>query len=180
MVILGHFPLCVSKNGPAPDINIRATAVHMLGQIIQNIGALALIEIDAEATTDRYLFPIMYFVTNILIFLTTLPLVLVIFDVLMETVPNSIDPTLLRKQIAEIKGVGMVNDLHVWRITEGRIYFSCHIYLKSAHAPPSENETEVLMEDGTETEKNRVKATYAKVLDILKNYEIMHHTVQIM
>jgi hypothetical protein len=34
MIILGHLPLCVTYGGKIVDINIRAIAVHMLGQVI--------------------------------------------------------------------------------------------------------------------------------------------------
>lgn len=179
MVILGHIPLCVSRIGHAADINIRATAVHMLAQVIQNLGSLILIEVDDGATGSRFAFPIMIFVTNFLVFLTTLPVLISILRILMEFTPRSVNVDQLRQRIMEIREVDRIDDLHVWTLNQGRTFFSCQIILKSAHvqAPPSFSESEIIVSEDMEPERNRVKETFDRVMAIIKNYEIQHHTV---
>ena len=86
----------------------------------------------------------------------------------------AIDIVLLKQNILAINEVARMDDLHVWSLCQGQTFMSCQLYLTAAHAPPpaSFHNSEIIVGEGMEPNKNRVKETYDKVMKILANYDI--------
>lgn len=113
------------------NLIMRATALHILGDIIQSIGVVC-------ASTIIYLFqdkypgvvvidPICTFVFAIIVFSTSIPVSRDCINVLMEASPSGIDLNALAKEIVQAEGVINVHDFHVWCISVGKPSITLHI-----------------------------------------------------
>lgn len=80
-------------------MNIRATFIHVLGDIIQSIGVLIAAIIITIRKDWVIADPITTFVCSILVFLTTLPILKDVLTVLMEGRPHDCNIKKIRKHI---------------------------------------------------------------------------------
>jgi cobalt-zinc-cadmium efflux system protein len=71
--------------------------------------------------------PILGCVIGIMVLIGAWRLVRQAVDVLLEGVPDSVDIGVLRRDLAAVKGVVEVHDLHVWSIGSGLIALSAHV-----------------------------------------------------
>jgi cobalt-zinc-cadmium efflux system protein len=107
------------------SLNIRAAYLHVLGDLLGSVGAIAaavIILVSGWYPAD----PIMSCLVAVLILVGSWRLVRESVDVLLEAVPPGIDFDALRRAIAEIPGVEEVHDLHVWTLTSGYLAMSGH------------------------------------------------------
>lgn len=113
------------------NLIMRATALHILGDIIQSLGVVI-------ASTIIYLFqdshpnivlidPICTFVFAIIVLTTSIPVTIDCINVLMEASPPGIEINQLANEIVQAEGVVNVHDFHVWCISIGKPSISLHI-----------------------------------------------------
>lgn len=113
------------------NLIMRATALHILGDIIQSIGVVI-------ASTIVYLFqdsypkivmvdPICTFIFAIIVMYTSIPVTRDCINVLMEASPSGIEINQLANEIVQAEGVVNVHDFHVWCISIGKPSISLHI-----------------------------------------------------
>ena len=113
------------------NLIMRATALHILGDIIQSLGVVI-------ASTIIYLFqdshpkivlidPICTFVFAIIVLTTSIPVTIDCINVLMEASPPGIEINQLANEIIQAEGVVNVHDFHVWCISIGKPSISLHI-----------------------------------------------------
>ncbi|OAP05491.1 MTPA2 [Arabidopsis thaliana] len=82
-----------------------------------------------------------------------------ILEVLMESTPREIDPTMLEKGVCEIEEVVAVHELHIWAITVGKLLLACHVKIRP------EAEADMVLD---------------KIIDYIKReHNISHVTIQI-
>lgn len=113
------------------NLIMRATALHILGDIIQSIGVVI-------ASTIVYVFqdsypkivmvdPICTFVFAVIVLYTSIPVTRDCINVLMEASPSGIEINQLANEIVQAEGVVNVHDFHVWCISIGKPSISLHI-----------------------------------------------------
>lgn len=113
------------------NLIMRATALHILGDIIQSVGVVI-------ASTIIYLFqdsnpkivlidPICTFIFAIIVMSTSVPVTRDCINVLMEASPPGIEINKLANEISQSEGVVNVHDFHVWCISIGKPSISLHI-----------------------------------------------------
>jgi len=113
------------------NLIMRATALHILGDIIQSISVVI-------ASTIVYLFqdsypkivmvdPICTFFFAIIVLYTSIPVTRDCINVLMEASPAGIEINQLANEIVQAEGVVNVHDFHVWCISIGKPSISLHI-----------------------------------------------------
>lgn len=113
------------------NLIMRATALHILGDIIQSIGVVI-------ASTIVYLFqdsypkivmvdPICTFIFAVIVLYTSIPVTRDCINVLMEASPSGIEINQLANEIVQAEGVVNVHDFHVWCISIGKPSISLHI-----------------------------------------------------
>jgi cobalt-zinc-cadmium efflux system protein len=112
--------------GHRHDLNTRGAFLHVLGDILGSVGAIAAAAV--MWTTDWYYAdPIISAGIGLLILRGAWLLLRESVDVLMEATPPGIDAAEVRGTICGVKGVSGVHDLHVWTVTSGLTALSAHV-----------------------------------------------------
>jgi zinc transporter 2 len=113
------------------NLIMRATALHILGDIIQSIGVVTA-SLIIYIFQDNYpgivlIDPICTFAFAIIVIYTSIPVTRDCINVLMEASPSGIDLNQLAKEIVQAEGVINVHDFHVWCISVGKPSISLHV-----------------------------------------------------
>lgn len=117
--------LRVLHGGHLDSLNVRGAYLHVLGDLLGSIGALAagaLIALPGWVAAD----PLISIGIALLILIGAWRLVRESVDVLLEATPGHIELTEVVHQIESIPGVDAVHDLHVWTVTSGVVAMSAH------------------------------------------------------
>ena len=112
------------------DMNTRAARLHVLGDALGSIAALAsglLIALAGWTVVD----PIASLVICVLIGASALQLLRESLHALMEGVPHGLSVDAIGAEMASIEGVLSVHDLHVWTLSGSRAALSAHVMVKS-------------------------------------------------
>ncbi|CAO3638621.1 unnamed protein product [Mucor hiemalis] len=114
------------------NINLRAAALHVLGDLLASVGVLISSIILIFKPHLTIVDPLCTFIFSILVLYTTYHLVKDSLAVLMEGVPGNIHPDLIEKSLLGIPGVLAVHDLHVWTLSPGKYSLTAHIKIDHA------------------------------------------------
>ncbi|PNX84270.1 metal tolerance protein B-like [Trifolium pratense] len=109
------------------NINIQGAYLHVMTDMIQSIGVMiagGVIWAKPEWFMVDLLCTLIF---SVLSLSTTLPMLRNIFGILMERTPSEINIIQLENGLRSMKGVQEVHDLHVWAITVGKLFLSCHV-----------------------------------------------------
>lgn len=115
------------KNTNVLNINIQGAYLHVMTDMIQSFGVMiagGVIWAKPEWFIVDLLCTLIF---SVLSLSTTLPMLRNIFGILMERTPSEINVIQLENGLRCIKGVQEVHDLHVWAITVGKLFLSCHV-----------------------------------------------------
>ncbi|NMO97121.1 cation diffusion facilitator family transporter [Paenibacillus lemnae] len=108
------------------NINMRSAYLHVLGDALGSVGAIA-------AGAVMLLFgwyiadPIISVLVALLILKGAWGVITHTVHILMEGTPHSIDSSQVQQALEDIPGVINVHDLHIWSITSGLDSLSCHL-----------------------------------------------------
>lgn len=107
------------------NLNTRGAYLHVLGDALGSVGALAAAAIIA--TTGWLLAdPIVSIALSMLILVGAWRLVRESTDILLESVPGSVSMAEVQRRILAVSGVTAVHDLHVWGVTSELVAMSGH------------------------------------------------------
>jgi len=124
----GHKTDSIKRKKDQKNINVRAAMVHVIGDLLQSIGVtIAAIFIYVGGEKYYIADPICTFLFSILVVCTTIPIVKDCIHVIMEGSPMHLEIEKFRKKLLEIIGVLAVHDLHIWSLSEERVFISAHI-----------------------------------------------------
>lgn len=117
------------------DLNVRGAYLHVLGDLLGSVGALAagaVIALTGWSAAD----PLASIVIALLILMSAGRLVREATDVLLEAAPRHVDVERVLAELESIPGLEQVHDLHVWTLTSGFVALSAHGLLADpdAHA----------------------------------------------
>jgi cobalt-zinc-cadmium efflux system protein len=111
--------------GHEQSLNVRGAYLHVLGDLLGSVGALAagaIILLTGWTMAD----PLVSLLIAVLILIGAARLVRESVDVLLEATPPHIDLNEVADAIAAVPGVTQVHDLHVWTVTSGVVAMSGH------------------------------------------------------
>lgn len=108
------------------DMNARAAALHVMGDLLGSIAAIAS-GVTVAVTGWTPVDPIASLLIGVLIAVSSLRLLHEAFHALMEGVPLRLSVEDLGRQMAAAEGVESVHDLHVWTLSGSRIALSAHV-----------------------------------------------------
>ncbi|KAL1924573.1 uncharacterized protein VTP21DRAFT_4227 [Calcarisporiella thermophila] len=117
------------------NINVKAAALHVIGDLISSIGVLISSIIIMIDPTKTIVDPICTFIFSILVLFTTYRLVVDSVSILMEGTPSHINPQEVKEALEKIQGVRVVHDLHIWTLTAGKTSLAVHLQVEPATAP---------------------------------------------
>ncbi|CAO3587842.1 unnamed protein product [Absidia cylindrospora] len=112
------------------NINLRAAALHVIGDLLASIGILISSIILLVNPKLTIVDPICTFIFSLLVLYTTYHLVKDSLAVLMEGVPQHIKPEQIEKSLLQVPGVVAVHDLHVWVLSPGKSSLTAHISIE--------------------------------------------------
>ncbi len=111
--------------GHRHSLNIRGAYLHVLGDLLGSVGAVAagiVILLTGWMPAD----PLISLGIALLILVGAWRLVRESVDVLLEAAPKHIELGDVEQQLATIPGVADIHDLHVWTLTSGVVAMSGH------------------------------------------------------
>lgn len=112
------------------DMNTRAARLHVVGDALGSIAALAsgaVIYLTGWTLVD----PIASLAICVLIAVSSVRLLRESMHALMEGVPHGLSVETIGAEMARIEGVLSVHDLHVWTLSGSRIALSAHVVVRS-------------------------------------------------
>jgi cobalt-zinc-cadmium efflux system protein len=112
--------------GAKHSLNIRATYIHMATDVISSILVLA-VAFAISRTHLTILDPLASIAIAILIFASCWKIVREATDILLESSPRGLDVKALVDRVQSLPHVQALHDLHVWTVSDGLNYLSCHI-----------------------------------------------------
>ena len=114
----------------AHDMNARAARLHVLGDVLGSVAALAagaLIALTGWTRID----PLASLVICALIAFSSVRLLRESLHALMEGVPSGMSVETIGAEMARVEGVVSVHDLHVWTLSGSRTALSAHVVVRS-------------------------------------------------
>jgi len=151
------------KKSHAGNINVRSAMIHVMGDLLQNIGVIiAAGFIWYNPVRFRIVDPICTLVFAIGTVLLSLRVIKDAGEVLMDMSPRDIDIEMVKKSLCGIPGVTGVHDLHCWFMAYGEKSLSCHIQV-------NEDAAGSVCTQGVLT----------KAQTVLRNFDIGHTTIQV-
>lgn len=117
------------------SINTRAALVHVMGDVLGSIAALAagaVIYLTGWMQID----PLLSVLVSLLILKSTVAILRESYHALMEGVPHAIDYLKVGADLAKVPGVRSVHDLHVWDMSPGQPALIGHLSIDSMRAWP--------------------------------------------
>ena len=124
-LVVNVFGARVLHAGHTESLNLRGAYLHVLGDLLGSIGAMAagaIILLTGWVLVD----PIISVGIALLILVGAWRLLRESTDVLLEATPRHIDLAEVATGIASVPGVTGVHDVHVWTLTSGVVAMSGH------------------------------------------------------
>lgn len=114
------------KKGSEHDLNLRSTFLHLMGDVLSTLGAVAA-GIVIAFTNWNWLDPLVSVLIGTLILWNAWGILRQTIHILLESTPASINIDSMVADITQVEGVQSVHDLHVWSINESLRVLSAHI-----------------------------------------------------
>jgi len=117
------------KSDVKENINIRSAYLHVLGDALGSVGAIAaglIMSLTSWYVAD----PIISVLVSLLILKSAWGVIANAVHILMEGTPAGIDSAKVREVLMEVDEVVDVHDLHIWTITSGLHSLSCHLVIE--------------------------------------------------
>jgi cobalt-zinc-cadmium efflux system protein len=141
------------------DMNIHGALLHVLGDIMASLAAVAAAAIIIVKPSWTAADPIFSAVAGMLILRNAIGLVRRSWHVLMEATPEGVNVDEIASSLETLDGVCDIHHLHAWSLVPGKTLITLHAQLEAGHAPDA-----VLAE---------IKRTLAE------RFHIDHSTIQI-
>ena len=122
------------------QLNIDAAYLHVLGDLLQNLGVILAGAVIWWRPTWQVADPLVTLFFALIVVRTTMGFMGKAVNILLEGAPANVDIGSLKKGLESVEGVGDVHDIHVWELTADRPAMSCHVVLS-----PGATHDEVLM-----------------------------------
>jgi cobalt-zinc-cadmium efflux system protein len=148
------------RSGSHHDLNLKSTYVHLMGDVLSTIGAVAA-GIVIRFTDMDWVDPLASIFIGLLILWNAWGILRESINILMESTPKDVDMEALQADILKVEGVRGVHDLHVWSIAQSLRTLSAHI----------------LIDDIPISESMVIQAAVSDMLD--HKYRISHATLQL-
>jgi cobalt-zinc-cadmium efflux system protein len=138
------------KSGSEHDLNLRSTFLHLMGDVLSTLGAVAAGVVIAF-TNWNWLDPLVSVLIGGFILWNAWGILRQSIHILLESTPESVDMDSMVASLLKVDGVRGVHDLHVWSINENLRALSAHIVTDdisiSAGSFIQQNLNEVLAHD---------------------------------
>src|SRR5512136_1645597 len=125
-VIINLVTALLVRRGSKHDLNLRSAFVHLMGDVLSTVGAVAA-GIIIRFTGLNWLDPLVSIFIGLLILWNAWGIMRESVNILMEATPADVDVSAVVDSILQVQGVRGVHDLHIWSITHSLRTLSAHI-----------------------------------------------------
>lgn len=129
--------IALKRSGDSHEINIRAAAVHMLGDALSSV-AIVIGAIAIRYTGWLLIDPILSIFIGVLIIWSAIDVTRESLNILLEGLPRGLELKAVTNAMREVDGVVDVHDLHIWSLGSSAHALSCHVLIEDV--PPSESD----------------------------------------
>lgn len=119
-------------SGRKSDLNIRGAFLHLAADAVVSLGVV-LTGIAILVTQWQWLDPIVSLAITIVIVIGTWQLFRESFDLMLDAVPEGIEPLAVRTYLAERPGVAQVHDMHIWAMSTTEVALTAHLVTPAGH-----------------------------------------------
>ena len=120
------------------DLNIRAAAVHMLGDAVGSVGII-IGAVAIKYTGWQAIDPILSILLSILIIWTSWDIMKDSLNVLLEGLPRGLELREVSEAMRAVPGVNDVHDIHIWSLGSETAAMSCHVSIDDMQLSASSN-----------------------------------------
>jgi cobalt-zinc-cadmium efflux system protein len=119
-------------SGQKGDLNIRGAFLHLAADALVSLGVV--IGGLAIATTGwLWIDPVVSLIVTAVIVWGTWQLFRDSFNLMLDAVPENVDPLAVRQYLAERSGVNEVHDLHIWAMSTTETALTAHLVMLEGH-----------------------------------------------
>ncbi len=112
------------------NLNVRAAYMHLLGDTLSSVAVIAG-GVAIWLFDSYWLDPLITVWVGIYIIWHTWGIVKETVDILMQSVPDSIDLEEIKTQVEQMDEVDNIHHVHVWKLDDSQIHLEAHLNLKS-------------------------------------------------
>jgi cobalt-zinc-cadmium efflux system protein len=123
--------------GSKTDLNVHGAFLHLLADAAVSVGVVVA-GVIIWRTGWMWLDPAVSLLVSAVIAIASWRLLRQSFDLVMDAIPEGIDPAAVRQCLATLPGVSEVHDLHVWAMSTTETALTAH--LARADAPGGDGE----------------------------------------
>lgn len=134
-LLVNFVGLWLLNSGREESLNVRGAWLHMLTDALGSVGAI-LGGLLVWTMGWQWADPAVSVLIGILVIYSSWHLLSETVSVLMESAPSDLDVNAIRDEIAAVRGVAAVHDLHIWSITSGMVNLSAHLQATGARPHP--------------------------------------------
>ena len=126
---------------PMSNVNLRATYLHVLGDLLQSIGILiASLVIWAWPKTAHWVDPLCTSFFCAWVITMTMPVIRASLAILLLQVPPSVDATLITQELEDMPTVTRVEQLRLFSISQEEVALTAHIFTKTTKQEQDDDE----------------------------------------
>jgi cobalt-zinc-cadmium efflux system protein len=114
------------SNHAKSSLNMRATFIHMAGDALSAL-AVVIAGLVVKQTGWLYADPVVSTLIAIFILYSSWGIVKDSTNILLESSPKGLDIEEMVRRMRLVPNVKNVHDLHVWTVSDGMNYLSCHV-----------------------------------------------------
>lgn len=145
-------------SGQKNDLNIRGAFLHLAADALVSLGVV-LAGVAIALTGWVWVDPVVSLIVTAVIVMGTWRLFRDSFNLMLDAVPENVDPVVVRNYLAERLGVNEVHDLHIWAMSTTETALTAHLVMLEGY--PGDGFLAKLCQD------------------LRENFGIAHATVQI-
>jgi len=119
-------------SGRKRDLNLRGAFLHLVADAAVSFGVV-LSGIAIVLTGQLWFDPAMSLMVSVVIIIGTWQLFRQSLDLVIDAVPEGIEPLVVRLYLAELPGVTEVHDLHIWGISTTETALMAHLVMPEGH-----------------------------------------------
>jgi len=157
-ILINTVSALMFMSGRKHDLNIRGAFLHLAADAFVSLGVV-LAGVAIAITDWVWVDPIMSLIVTAVIIIGTWQLFCDSFNLMLDAVPENVDPLAVRHYLAERLGVCEVHDLHIWAMSTTETALTAHLVMLGGYPG-----------DGFLTKLCQ---------DLRENFGIAHATVQI-
>ncbi len=126
------------KRGSENDLNLRSSFLHLMGDVLSTLGAVAA-GVIIFFTNWNWLDPLVSVLIGLLILWNAWGILRQTVNILLESTPENVEMETMVDDLMKVDGVLGIHDLHVWCISENMRMLTAHIQTQDTAISASAN-----------------------------------------